>query len=121
MSELSAVPFSALPPASDGYTVLYENDQVCRSDKKLSELIGSRTSSFLTKDQGDNLYQEKGNYLVPDDLDEYATLLDLENYYRKTETSGAGELSAEFNKYLKIPTNIEANKQYAYSLKKWFR
>lgn len=187
MSELSAVPFSALPPASDGYTVLYENDQVCRSDKKLSELVGSRTSSFLTKDQGDSLYQEKGNYLVPDDLDEYATqtwveneiskigsyvivnettgednhpvvqnpstkviyltkqtegkfdnynewiykddtdafecigetTLDLENYYRKTETSGAGELSAEFNKYLKIPTNIEANKQYAYSTTGW--
>lgn len=187
MAELSAVPFSALPPASDGYTVLYENDQVCRSDKKLSELVGSRTSSFLTKASGDELYQEKGNYLVPDDLDEYATLtwveneisklgsyvivnettgednhpvvenpstkviyltkqtegkfdnynewiykddtdvfecigettLDLENYYRKTETSGAGELSAEFNKYLKIPTNIEANKQYAYSTTGW--
>jgi hypothetical protein len=187
MAELSAVPFSALPPASDGYTVLYENDQVCRSDKKLSELVGSRTSSFLTKASGDELYQEKGNYLVPGDLDEYATLtwveneiskigsyvivnettgednhpvvenpstkviyltkqtegkfdnynewiykddtdvfecigettLDLENYYTKTETSGAGELSAAFNKYLKIPTNIEANKQYAYSTTGW--
>lgn len=68
MSELSAVPFSALPTASDGYTVLYENDQVCRSDKKLSELVGDKTSSFLTKEQGDSLYQEKGDYLVNDDI-----------------------------------------------------
>lgn len=35
MAELSAVPFSALPQTSDGYTVLYENNQVCRSEKKI--------------------------------------------------------------------------------------
>lgn len=68
MAELSAVPFSALPQASDGYTVLYENNQVCRSEKKLSELVGDKTSSFLTKEQGDSLYQEKGDYLVEDDI-----------------------------------------------------
>ena len=68
MAELSAVSFSALPQASDGYTVLYENNQVCRSEKKLSELVGDKTSSFLTKEQGDSLYQEKGDYLVADDI-----------------------------------------------------
>ena len=68
MAELSAVPFSALPQAGDGYTVLYEDNQVCRSEKKLSELVGDKTSSFLTKEQGDSLYQEKGNYLVADDI-----------------------------------------------------
>lgn len=46
MAELSAVPFSALPQASDGYTVLYENDQVCRSEKKLSDLSGIRQVHF---------------------------------------------------------------------------
>ena len=66
--ELRAIPFSALPQADDGYTVLYENDQVCRSEKKLSELVGDKTSSFLTKEQGDSLYQEKGDYLVNDDI-----------------------------------------------------
>ena len=68
MAELSAVPFSALPQAGDGYTVLYESNQVCRSEKKLSELVGDKTSSFLTREQGDSLYQEKGNYLVADDI-----------------------------------------------------
>lgn len=68
MAELSAIPFSALPQADDGYTVLYENNQVCRSEKKLSELVGDKTSSFLTKEQGDSLYQEKGDYLVDDDI-----------------------------------------------------
>lgn len=128
MAELSAVPFDKLPPTGDGYTVLYDNDQVCRSDKKLSELVGARTSSFLTKEEGDSLYQEKGDYLVEDDitgkldkeqyandsatfltahqsLDEYATMewvenqnyitgVDLTNYYTKSETSGANEISA---------------------------
>ena len=68
MAELSAVPFSALLQAGDGYTVLYENNQVCRSEKKLSELVGDKTSSFLTREEGDSLYQEKGNYLVADDI-----------------------------------------------------
>ena len=68
MAELSAVPFSALPQAGDGYTVLYDDNQVCRSEKKLSELVGDKTSSFLTKEQGDSLYQEKGDYLVADDI-----------------------------------------------------
>ena len=128
MAELSAVPFDKLPPTGDGYTVLYDNNQVCRSDKKLSELVGARTSSFLTKEEGDSLYQEKGDYLVEDDitgkldkeqyandsatfltahqnLDEYATMdwveeqnyitgVDLTNYYTKSETSGANEISA---------------------------
>lgn len=67
MAELSAVPFSALPQASDGYTVLYENDQVCRSEKKLSELVGDKTSSFLT------------------------------NYYTRNDTSGRNELTNAFN------------------------
>ena len=128
MAELSAVPFDKLPPTGDGYTVLYDNNQVCRSDKKLSELVGARTSAFLTKEEGDSLYQEKGDYLVEDDitgkldkeqyandsatfltahqnLDEYATMdwveeqnyitgVDLTNYYTKSETSGANEISA---------------------------
>ena len=68
MAELSAVPFSALPQAGDGYTVLYDDNQVCRSEKKLSELVGDKTSSFLTKEQADSLYQEKGEYLVADDI-----------------------------------------------------
>ena len=68
MAEISAVSFSALPQAGDGYTVLYENNQVCRSEKKLSELVGEKTNSFLTKEQGDSLYQEKGNYLIDDDI-----------------------------------------------------
>lgn len=68
MAEISAVSFSALPQAGDGYTVLYENNQVCRSEKKLSELVGEKTSLFLTKEQGDSLYQEKGNYLIDDDI-----------------------------------------------------
>jgi len=68
MAELSAVPFDKLPTTGDGYTVLYDNNQVCRSDKKLSELVGNKTSSFLTKEQGDSLYQEKGDYLVDDDI-----------------------------------------------------
>ena len=68
MTEISAVSFSALPQAGDGYTVLYENSQVCRSEKKLSELVGEKTRSFLTKEQGDSLYQEKGNYLIDDDI-----------------------------------------------------
>ena len=83
MAELSAVPFSALPQASDGYTVLYENDQVCRSEKKLSELVGNKTSSFLTKEQGDSLYQEKGDYLVDDDI---TGKLDKEQYANDSAT-----------------------------------
>ena len=68
MATLSAVPFSALPPTDDGYTLLNDNGIVHRSSKKLSELVGDKTSSFLTKEQGDSLYQEKGDYLVEDDI-----------------------------------------------------
>lgn len=68
MAELSAVPFSALPTSDDGYTLLNDNGIVHRSSKKLSELIGDKTSSFLTKEEGDTLYQEKGDYLVDDDI-----------------------------------------------------
>lgn len=106
MAELSAIPFNKLPSTDDGYTVLYENNQVCRSEKKLSELIGDKTSSFLTQEQGDKLYQEKGDYLVNDDITgkldksqyaaDSATFLtahqSLEGYATKTlveETSGA--------------------------------
>lgn len=39
MAELSAVPFSALPQAGDGYTLLNDNGIVHRSSKKLSELL----------------------------------------------------------------------------------
>ena len=97
MAELNAVPFNKLPGADDGYTVLYDNDIVCSSNHLLSEMFypfSGNPSGFLTG-------------------------VDLSNYYTKTETSGAGELSSEFNKYLKIPTNIEANKQYAYSTTGW--
>ena len=83
MAELSAVPFDKLPPTGDGYTVLYDNNQVCRSDKKLSELVGARTSSFLTKDEGDSLYQEKGDYLVEDDI---TGKLDKEQYANDSAT-----------------------------------
>lgn len=68
MAELSAVPFSALPTSDDGYTLLNDNGIVHRSSKKLSELVGDKTNSFLTKEEGDTLYQEKGDYLVEDDI-----------------------------------------------------
>lgn len=68
MAELSAVPFSALPTSDDGYTLLNDNGIVHRSSKKLSELVGDKTNSFLTKEEGDTLYQEKGDYLVNDDI-----------------------------------------------------
>lgn len=68
MAELSAVPFSALPSTDDGYTLLNDNGIVHKSSKKLSELVGDKTSSFLTKEEGDTLYQEKGDYLVDDDI-----------------------------------------------------
>lgn len=68
MAELSAVPFSALPSTNDGYTLLNDNGIVHKSSKKLSELVGDKTSSFLTKEEGDTLYQEKGDYLVDDDI-----------------------------------------------------
>ena len=83
MAELSAVPFDKLPPTGDGYTVLYDNNQVCRSDKKLSELVGARTSAFLTKEEGDSLYQEKGDYLVEDDI---TGKLDKEQYANDSAT-----------------------------------
>ena len=83
MAELSAVPFDKLPPTGDGYTVLYDNNQVCKSDKKLSELVGARTSSFLTKEEGDSLYQEKGDYLVEDDI---TGKLDKEQYANDSAT-----------------------------------
>ena len=68
MAELSAVPFSALPTSDDGYTLLNDNGTVHKSSKKLSELVGDKTNSFLTKEEGDSLYQEKGNYLIDDDI-----------------------------------------------------
>ena len=68
MAELSAVPFSALPSTDDGYTLLNDNGIVHKSSKKLSELVGEKTRSFLTKEEGDTLYQEKGDYLVDDDI-----------------------------------------------------
>ena len=68
MATLSAVPFSALPTSDDGYTLLNDNGIVHKSSKKLSELVGDKTSSFLTKEEGDTLYQEKGDYLVDDDI-----------------------------------------------------
>ena len=68
MAELSAVPFSALPTSDDGYTLLNDNGIVHKSSKKLSELVGDKTNSFLTKEEGDSLYQEKGNYLIDDDI-----------------------------------------------------
>ena len=68
MAELSAVPFSALPTSDDGYTLLNDNGIVHKSSKKLSELVGDKTSSFLTKEEGDSLYQEKGDYLIDDDI-----------------------------------------------------
>ena len=68
MATLSAVPFSALPTSDDGYTLLNDNGIVHRSSKKLSELVGDKTNSFLTKEEGDSLYQEKGDYLIDDDI-----------------------------------------------------
>lgn len=56
MATLSAVPFSALPTSDDGYTLLNDNGIVHRSSKKLSELVGEKTSSFLTQDVADTLY-----------------------------------------------------------------
>lgn len=100
MAELSAVPFDKLPPTGDGYTVLYDNNQVCRSDKKLSELVGARTSSFLDKEQYANdsatfltAHQDISNKLdttafsnvsstfltAHQNLDEYATIVWVNN------------------------------------------
>ena len=36
--------------------------------RQVRELVGDKTSSFLTKEEGDTLYQEKGDYLVEDDI-----------------------------------------------------
>ena len=83
MATLSAVPFSALPVTDDGYTLLNDNGIVHRSSKKLSELVGDKTSSFLTKEQGDSLYQEKGDYLVEDDI---TGKLDKEQYANDSAT-----------------------------------
>ena len=169
MKEISAVPFSALPVTDDGYTLLNENDIVHRSSKKLSELVGDKTSSFITDDDISGKLDTtafstvSGNFLTAhQSLDEYATqewvegeiskigsyvivnettgednhpvvenpstkviyltkqtegkfdnynewiykdetdtfecigetTLDLENYYRKTETSGKEEIEA---------------------------
>ena len=102
MATLSAVPFSALPVTDDGYTLLNENGRVHRSSKKLSELVGARTSSFLDKEQYAN---DSATFLTHQSLDEYATMdwveeqnyitgVDLTNYYTKSETSGANEISA---------------------------
>lgn len=65
MSEIitaSAVRFNALPTAHDGYTLLYENNRVCQSDVKLSELVGDM-SAYLTEEKANTLYQGKGDYL----------------------------------------------------------
>ena len=103
MATLSAVPFSALPVTDDGYTLLNENGRVHRSSKKLSELVGARTSSFLDKEQYAN---DSATFLTAhQSLDEYAKMewveeqnyitgVDLTNYYTKSETSGANEISA---------------------------
>lgn len=65
MSEIitaSAVRFNALPTAHDGYTLLYEDNRVCQSDVKLSELVGDM-SAYLTEEKANTLYQGKGDYL----------------------------------------------------------
>ena len=65
MSEIitaSAVRFNALPNAHDGYTLLYEDNRVCQSDVKLSELVGDM-SAYLTEEKANTLYQGKGDYL----------------------------------------------------------
>lgn len=56
MTYLSAVSFSALPSTDDGYTLLNDNGIVHKSSKKLSELVGDKTSSFLTQDVANTLY-----------------------------------------------------------------
>ena len=84
MAELSAVPFSALPTSDDGYTLLNDNGIVHRSSKKLSELVGEKTSSFLTKEEGDTLYQEKGDYLVDDDISGKLDKSESANFYPMT-------------------------------------
>ena len=188
MSEIitaSAVRFNALPTAHDGYTLLYEDNRVCQSDVKLSELVGDM-SAYLTEEKANTLYQGKGDYLsastsanfypmtgnpsgflttekdwtdtikaasanavntttawvsanyynieeINDFLDEKydtssfevisGTFLtahqDLSSYYTKQETSAAGQLSAEFEKYMEIPIGLSADKQYGYTTSGW--
>ena len=107
MAELSAVPFSALPTSDDGYTLLNDNGIVHRSSKKLSELVGDKTNSFLTKEEGDTLYQEKGDYLVDDDISgkldksQYAVdsatfLTEHQDISNKLDTTAFSTVSGEF-------------------------
>ena len=58
----SAVRFNELSATHDGYTLLYKDNKVCRSDVKLSELVGD-TSAYLTEEKANTLYQGKGDYL----------------------------------------------------------
>ena len=107
MAELSAVPFSALPTSDDGYTLLNDNGIVHRSSKKLSELVGDKTNSFLTKEEGDTLYQEKGDYLVDDDISgkldksQYAVdsatfLTEHQDISNKLDTTAFSTVSGDF-------------------------
>ena len=107
MAELSAVPFSALPSTDDGYTLLNDNGIVHKSSKKLSELVGEKTSSFLTKEEGDTLYQEKGDYLVEDDISgkldksQYAVdsatfLTEHQDISNKLDTTAFSTVSGDF-------------------------
>lgn len=96
MAELTAIAFTALPTAHDGYTVLYENETVCQSDSKLSDLVGDKIKNKLdteiyANDSGTFLtaHQDISNKLdatafstvsgtfltAHQNLDEYATIV----------------------------------------------
>lgn len=99
MSEIitaSAVRFNELSATHDGYTLLYEDNKVCRSDVKLSELVGDM-SAYLTEEKANTLYQGKGDYYSASNPSGFITGVDLSNYYTKNETSGSQQLVDAFN------------------------
>lgn len=106
MAELSAVPFNALPSAHDGYTVLYENDKVCRSDVKLSELVGD-ISSYLTKEQADTL----GGQVVTDVMLTSAT-----NSTTSFVTNGVADLTPLYTYIKSLEDRIAALEAAAVTL-----
>jgi len=83
----------------------------------------SDMTNYLTTSDASTTYQPKGNYASASDIVGMATqtwvgqqgfitknVNDLTYYYKKTETSGASELSTEFAKYVTKPDSSLVNK-----------
>lgn len=82
----------------------------------------SDMANYLTTSDASTTYQPKGNYASASDITDMATktwvgqqgfitknVNDLTYYYKKTETSGASELSTEFAKYVTKPESSLVN------------